>query len=903
LSEREGRYFVRGFSIGRSGTRSALQRSRFIRRFGAVGTATVLVASSMLVFTSSVVLAGAPKGGALDSCGYPTGSVARPNTIFNENEIMRYSAVTADGKGVFLLYNDEHTLTLGQGAISPWSPTYTSGLLKADQKTGPSIGDPTARDLAGRPIYPAAFVTDLGTTVSPGVGSNPTNKAGDWQSKLVGTAANSGANAPSFVAGTWKAYQGPSINTADTVKNNYFMGPAVSGTTPLGLADAVPAGLTNQGFGADIRWNFADLLDKDGNAVIPGHSYRVQFMAHDGDQNQAGGDVGEGCAVFDIANPPATPAIVTTATNAVLPTGTISDSAVLSGSHAGADIGDIVFKVYTTSDCSGSPITGGTKTVTAVIGDGSYSSGEVTVSTAGTYYWQVSFLSSNTGNNGNANAIGGCGDMTSPQHEQSVVTNLSYEKMVSLTGAAGTFSHNVVAAPGDTLYWQITITNDNTVAASGVTVLDDLSAALVANSNADTSIPPCTNGNTNPACFSYSPGVPAAGQSEIEWRGITVPANGTTVLTFHVTLNSTISATTTLDNFVVSPTNNCVAGSTDAKCKTTTDVPIIDIGKTPAIQTVVTGDSATFTITVTNTGNVALTDVHVDDALTADCNKTIADFQVLNAAQNVGNLSLAVGTHVTYTCTTTALTVGFTNSATATGTPPSGPTVSDTDTATVTVIAPKITITKDPAAQSVSSGSSATFTITVTNSGDTPLTSVSVADLLSLDCTRLATNTPANDLGTLAAGAHVTYTCTATAAEVGTGFTNSATACGQPSVGLAVCNTDTADVTISALHTNQDFVPNDTATLSGLTATASGNLVFKLYKGACTTTPLFDSGNVAVSGDGSYHTDNTAKLSTMVGGIANTGGTYNWQITYTGDATNAAITGGCGDENFVVTNN
>ena len=900
MSEREGRYFVRGFSIGRSGTRSALQRSRLFGRFGAVGTATVLVASSMLVFTSSVVLAGAPKGGALDSCGYPTGSVARPNTTFNENEIMRYSAVTADGKGVFLLYNDEHSLTLGANtngfSISPWIHNFTSGLLQADQVTSPSIGDPTAHDLAGRPIYPAAFVTDLGTTVSPGVGSNPTNKAGDWQSKPVLTAANSGANAPSFVAGTWKPYQGPSINTADTVKNNYFMGP----TPP---ADAVPAGLTNQGFGADIRWNFADLLDKDGGTLIAGHSYRVQFMAHDGDQNQAGGDVGEGCAVFDIANPPATPAIVTTAHNAVLPTGTISDSAVLSGSHAGADIGDIVFKVYSDSTCTAANLVD-TKTVTAVTGDGTYLSGAVTTATtAGTYYWQVSFLSANTGNNGNADAIGICGDITSPQHEQSVVTNLSYEKMVSLTGAAGTFSHNVVAAPGDTLYWQITITNDNTVAASGVTVLDDLSAALVANSDANTSIPPCTNGNTNPACFSYSPGVPAAGQSEIEWRGITVPANGTTVLTFHVTLSSTISATTTLDNFVVSPTNNCVAGSTDAKCKTTTDVPIIDIGKTPAIQTVVTGDSATFTITVTNTGNVALTDVHVDDALTADCNKTVAQFQVLNAAQNGGNLSLAVGTHVTYTCTTTALTVGFTNSATATGTPPSGPPVSDTDTAQVNVIAPKITITKDPATQSVTAGSTASFTITVTNSGDTPLTSVSVADLLSLDCTRLATNTPANDLGTLAAGDHVTYTCTATAAEVGIGFTNSATACGQPSVGLAVCNTDTADVTISALHTNQDFVPNDTATLSGLTATASGNLVFKLYKGACTTTPLFDSGNVAVSGDGSYHTDNTAKLSTMVGGIANTGGTYNWQITYTGDATNAAITGGCGDENFVVTNN
>jgi uncharacterized repeat protein (TIGR01451 family) len=859
----------------------------------------------MFVFTGSVVLAGGAKGTPkVDTCGYPTGSVLRPSQAFNENEIMRYSAITADGNGVFLLYNDEHTLTLGQPdlthPISPWSAQFTSGTLAAAQKANPLIGNPLAADAAGRPIYPAAFVTDLGSTVSPGVGSNPGNTEGDWQRKLVDTAANSGANAPSFVAGTWKAYQGPSINTADTVKNNYFMGPAVSGTTPAGLADAVPAGLTNQGFGADIRWNFADLKDKDNNPVIAGHSYRVQFMAHDGDQNQAGGDVGEGCAVFDIANPPATPAIVTTATNAVLPTGTISDSAVLSGSHAGADIGDIVFKVYTTSDCSGLPISGGTKTVTAVTGDASYSSGAVTVSTAGTYYWQVSFLSSNTGNNGNANAIGVCGDLSGTQHEVSNVTNLTYEKTVS-TSATGTFSHSVVAAPGDTLYWQITITNTNNVAATGVTVLDDLSAALVANSDANTSIPPCTNGNTNPACFSYSTGVPAAGQSEIEWHGITVPAkvgstNGTATLTFHVTLNSTISATTTLDNVVVSPTNNCIVDSGDPACTTTTEVPVIDIQKTPNTQTVVTGSTVTFHIVVTNTGNVTLTNVVVTDANASGCAKTSADIAAL--------ASMAPGAVVSYDCTKTNVTATLTNNAVATGTPPHGGNVTDNDDAGVTVIHPAITITKDPASQSVTAGSTATFTIKVTNTGDTPLTDVSVADLLSLDCTRLATNTTPNDLGALAAHAFATYTCTATATEVGTGFTNSATACGTPSVGPAVCDTDTADVVISALHSKQDFVPNDTVTLSGLQSpsTTVNNLTVTLYKGStCDTGDWLFAQSFKVNGNGDFTTTNAALLSALNAG--NTAGTFSWKISYAGDATNAAINGACGAENFVVTNN
>jgi len=29
--------------------------------------------------------------------------------------------------------------------------------------------------------------------------------------------------------------------------------------------------------------------------LIAGHSYRLEFMFHDGDQNKTGGDVGENC--------------------------------------------------------------------------------------------------------------------------------------------------------------------------------------------------------------------------------------------------------------------------------------------------------------------------------------------------------------------------------------------------------------------------------------------------------------------------------------------------------------------------------------------------------------------------------------------------------------------------------
>src|SRR5262249_47206772 len=54
-------------------------------------------------------------------------------------------------------------------------------------------------------------------------------------------------------------------------------------------ADPAPAGIANEGFGAEARWNVA---------LTPGHSYRLQVLVHDGDQNKTGGDSGEAGVLF-----------------------------------------------------------------------------------------------------------------------------------------------------------------------------------------------------------------------------------------------------------------------------------------------------------------------------------------------------------------------------------------------------------------------------------------------------------------------------------------------------------------------------------------------------------------------------------------------------------------------------
>ena len=143
--------------------------------------------------------------------------------------------------------------------------------------------------------------------------------------------------------------------------------------------------------------------------------------------------------------------------------------------------------------------------------------------------------------------------------------------------------------------------------------------------------------------------------------------------------------------------------------------PSIDIQKTPDTQTVFDGVTATFSITVTNTGNVTLTDVAVSDSATPTCDKSWA--------------SLAAGASDTYTCTTVALFASFTNTAIVTGNFESTQ-VTDQDSAAVTVdFLPKIDVSKTASVASVpETGGAVTFTVVVTNNAVENFTLNSLSD-------------------------------------------------------------------------------------------------------------------------------------------------------------------------------
>jgi hypothetical protein len=101
----------------------------------------------------------------------------------------------------------------------------------------------------------------------------------------------------------------------------------------------------------------------------------------------------------------------------------------------------------------------------------------------------------------------------------------------------------------------------------------------------------------------------------------------------------------------------------------------------------------------------------------------------------------------------------------------------------------------------------------------------------------------------------------------------------------------------SAISTVPNLIPNDDATLSGLTDNAGGTVVFNLYSpsdATCSGTPAYTQ-TVDVTGNGTYSTTNTTFIAKIVG-------TWRWQVTYSGDANNDGSSSQCGVEHFTIDN-
>ena len=186
----------------------------------------------------------------------------------------------------------------------------------------------------------------------------------------------------------------------------------------------------------------------------------------------------------------------------------------------------------------------------------------------------------------------------------------------------------------------------------------------------------------------------------------------------------------------------------------------------------------TYSYTVTNSGTVTLTSVGVTDPMSG------------LSAITCPSTTLAPGTNETCTATYTTTQAdvdrgSVTNTGTASGTPPTGPALTDHSTVTVPATrTPTITLVKTASVGGYTApGTHITYSYKVTNTGNVTLTSVGVTDPMSgLSAITCATTT-------LAPAA--TETCTAsyttTQADVDRGsIANTGTATGTPPTGSAV---------------------------------------------------------------------------------------------------------------------
>ena len=260
----------------------------------------------------------------------------------------------------------------------------------------------------------------------------------------------------------------------------------------------------------------------------------------------------------------------------------------------------------------------------------------------------------------------------------------------------------------------------------------------------------------------------------VSWNLGTIGVSGWTNLTFSTNLTADTTNTAVAAGQPAEPGIGPVTNTAQASV----DVvhPAIQVVKTASSAYVTSGQPVTYTVTVTNIGDVAFTNVAVNDT-------------TYGLSWAFGPLAAGAGTNLLFT---TNVTMDVTNVAVAVGQPGEpgiGP-VTNSDDAVVDVVAPGVVVTKtlvSPSGRPAAVGETVTFAIAVTNTGDVVLNTVPVTDTFNTNLLSFASATPAansvigpvatwSDVGPLAVGGSTVITARFTAVSSGSGANTAITA-------------------------------------------------------------------------------------------------------------------------------
>ena len=551
---------------------------------------------------------------------------------------------------------------------------------------------------------------------------------------LSGTGAAGAADVVSgagFSAGTYTLSEsGPAGYTATawTCTNGVTV---ASGQITLGLGQTTVCSITNDDLPASIGdyvWNDADGQGDQDEAAAGLNGVTVNVYRDDGDgvfepglgDTLAGTDVTDGAGAYNVASLSAGAYFVDVLGPAGYTLTTANDPLFVlltpGLDYTLADFGfqqtNATISDYLWNDANGDGLQAGESGLGAGIRvyvdldhDNSYAVGEPTDLTDASGLYAITGLPAGTYDVRVANPPAGYLqtydlDGTGTSNEASVTVtagqtrtdvDFGYQVVTPRLTIEKSSTTSSLSAPG-TVTYNYLVTNTGNVALTGISLSDD-------NDNDDITCPATT---LAPAGTMTCTATHTFTQAELDSNGSPTAASGV------------------LANIVTASSNEAPA-VTDSLDIPISRNPAINIAKTPATQTVISGGTANFTLAVTNTGNVTLTGVIVTDA---QC--TGLPVYTGGDANSDGRLQFTETW--TFLCSTINVMSNFTNTASVSTT--QGAT--DSDTASVTVIVPQadLELTKLVSNAAPYVATDITFTLNIVNRGPDAANGVTVTDVI-----------------------------------------------------------------------------------------------------------------------------------------------------------------------------